>query len=234
MAANKTSRNEFPVNMSGLRFGRLLVVERSERVSKDRAVSWVCRCDCGEEFVTLGRSLRRGLTVSCGCFGKEQRRKANTTHAKSKTGAYKVWTTMVARCTNPNASAYPYYGGRGITVCDRWKESFEAFAEDMGDRPEGQTVERVDNDGPYSPENCRWATRKEQSSNTRRSHWVTFEGETRILSEWAEILGIGSNALEWRMENWGLERALTTYGPRTKATSGSLSSSFSLSSPSSE
>lgn len=227
MAANKTSRNEFPINMVGLRFGRLVVLTRSDRVSKDRAVSWVCRCDCGEELVILGRSMRRGNTVSCGCFGREKRLEANTTHGRSRTDVHKIWQAMIGRCTNPNAANFAHYGGRGIKVCDRWRESFEAFAEDMGPRPQGHTVERIDNDGPYSPENCRWATRKEQSSNTRRSHWVTFDGETRILSEWAQELGVKTNALTWRIKNWGLERALTTYGPRTKATSGSLLSSCS-------
>jgi hypothetical protein len=231
MAANKTSRNAFPCDLTGLRFGRLTVLRRTDRKSKDRNIYWSCACDCGKEVEILGRSLYRGATVSCGCFGKERRREACTTHGLSDTRTYRIWGAMIARCIKPSSAAYRHYGGRGIKVCYRWMESFEAFVEDMGECPEGMTIERVDNDGPYSKENCKWASRQEQSSNTRRTHRITLGGETRPLREWAKILGIVDSALSWRIERWGIERALTTYGPRTKATSGSRSSSFSSSSP---
>lgn len=220
MAANKTSRNGFPCNLAGLRFGRLAVLRRSDRRGKDRRIYWVCACNCGHEVEILSRSLYRGATSSCGCLGKERRREANSTHGRTQDGIYQSWLGMVQRCRNPNSSAYRHYGGRGIEVCARWADSFEAFAGDMGERPEGCCIERIDNDGNYCPENCRWATRKEQSSNTRRTRHLTADGETHTLTEWAEILGIFVGTLRWRIKQWGTERAITTYGPRTKATSG--------------
>jgi hypothetical protein len=158
------------INLTGQRLGRLLVLERTAP-HPDRTVHWVCLCECGNTTTVGGGQLRRGHTRSCGCLARELSRVREVTHGHSRernpTPEYLSWKAMNARCNNPNSPDFPNYGGRGITVCARW-DSFENFLADMGQRPEGKTLDRYPNmNGNYEPGNCWWSTPKEQANNRR-------------------------------------------------------------------
>ena len=145
------------IDMTGEKYGKLKVLQQSCIDSRGE-MRWLCKCDCGNETFVGGRNLRRGLIKSCGC-------QKNASHGKYYTPTYKTWANVKSRCTNPNDDAYHLYGGKGITLCDRWM-SFENFYNDMGDRPDGMTLDRIDNDKGYEPLNCRWATIEQQRRNT--------------------------------------------------------------------
>lgn len=160
-------------DMVGKKFGRLTVIRRSPK--RGNCISWECRCDCGKEITTQGTSLRSGHTKSCGCYQREAVSAANTTHGLSRSDLFMVWAGMMERCYNPKARGYESYGGRGITVCKRWR-IFDNFHKDMSPRPAGTTLDRIDNDKGYMPSNCRWATAQEQAENKRRNHVLMIDG----------------------------------------------------------
>jgi hypothetical protein len=185
--------------MMGLKFGHWTVVEIGLRVGRHKACR--CVCDCGKESVQIAGKLRfRGDTQSCGCFKGASISAAKRVHGDAKTVEYKAWGAMKTRCTNKKLRQYPDYGGRGIAVCERWRDSFENFLADMGRRPTAlHTLDRIDNDGPYSPENCRWATRTEQARNKRSNVIVTHNGDPATVAEWCERLGLHASAVRQRI-----------------------------------
>lgn len=198
----------------GTRFGKLVVLEFAG-IGKTRGADYRCRCDCGNEVVRPAIALRRTLapTRSCGCLAASWAGRSVARGGASRGPYYAIWSNIVQRCCNPRCRAYPKYGGRGIRVCERWRESIDAFLEDMGPRPSpAHSVDRIDNDGPYSPENCRWATRKEQSRNRpSRNVRMTCNGRTMLMVEWAEELGIKLATLhKRRKDGWSDERAILT------------------------
>lgn len=155
------------LELEGMRFGRLLVVSVSG-VKNTRGRNWNCVCDCGNECVVLAASLNAGLISSCGCLYKDSRKDCNKTHGKSKTREHNAWSAMKQRCYYEKHDYYESYGGRGIRVCAKWLDSFENFYEDLGDCPDGMSLERVDVDGNYEPFNCKWDTASNQGFNTRK------------------------------------------------------------------
>lgn len=160
---------------------------------------WLCQCECGATRPVRARALLgpHGLSHSCGCYNRDSKRK----HGAFGTDLYSIWANIKGRCCNKNDAAYHKYGGRGIQMCQRWQDSFEAFRDDMGPRPSRRySVDRKDNNGHYEPGNCRWATRTEQGRNTRTNRLATFKGETRCVKEWAEVLGVSYHAVLKRME----------------------------------
>lgn len=168
-------------DLTGMRFGRLTVIAAAGIKSRQR--QWRCVCDCGGTKVVAGSSLKSGCTKSCGCLNSETARKARTSHGMFGAPEYNSWAAMIQRCTNEKEKRFADYGGRGIKVCARWLESFENFYADMGERPEGMTLDRKENDGNYEPSNCRWATKLEQSSINGRIGLLSLkELQPRYLS----------------------------------------------------
>ena len=176
------------IDMTGKRFGKLLVLALGER--RGTTPLWVCKCDCGESLEASGSELRAGRYKSCGCFRVEAIAGRNTTHGGTKSPEYRVWQAMKLRCLSKNSVGYHNYGGIGITICERWLASYQSFIQDMGNRPSSRhTLERKDNSLGYSPENCVWATYTEQANNTRKNVTVVSNGSTYTVAQWARLNG---------------------------------------------
>lgn len=187
------------IDISGQRFGRLVVVSYS--ASGDGRKAWLCTCDCGSSAEISGANLRSGKTRSCGCFKRDRMSEGiGKTHGMYGSRENKSWSTMMERCHNPKAKSYADYGGRGITVCERWK-SFANFFADMGVRPPGMTLDRKNNSFGYGPENCRWSTVSEQQNNRRNSRRYHFDGRAFTSLELSEITGIPYHALRKQLNN---------------------------------
>lgn len=198
-------------NITGQRFGRLVALGYTGSSVPEGKALWLCQCECGSQVVVSGKQLRTNRTRSCGCLHREATGNMSRSHGMTETRIYSIWCNMRVRCQNTNTPQFKNHGGRGISVCDRW-QCFENFYADMGDPPSNiHTIDRIDNDGNYCPDNCRWATPKEQSCNTRANHVVDYDGKSMNISQWAEYLGISGHVIHSRIRRgWTIERSLST------------------------
>lgn len=206
-------------DLTGQKFGRLLVVERAKDKYYNgvRCTTWVCKCDCGNTTIVSTSSLTTGNTTSCGCYALELRSVRHKTHGMSKSRLYNIWNGILTRCYNEHSTKYKNYGARGITVCDEWHkfENFYEWAKETGYDENAKygecTIEREDVNGNYCPTNCKWATSKEQANNTTTNRLITWNNETKTASQWEEIVGIKASIIRDRLQNgWSTEKALTT------------------------
>lgn len=203
------------IDLTGQRFGRLLVLRRVG--SKGKSPTWYCKCDCGNEKIVSTSGLKSGNTQSCGCLRQEQaieNNKHRTTHGKSKTKLYNVWFDIKRRCYNPKRENYKDYGGREIKICDEWKNNFEKFynwANENGYK-EGLSIDRIDVNGDYEPKNCRWVDNYTQANNKTNNFLITYNGETHTATEWSKIVGIKATTILHRIKKygWSIEKALNT------------------------
>lgn len=193
-------------------FGRLTALETTDKISRGYK-HWLCLCECGNTTEVRSSHLTSGNVRSCGCLLAEARSKPgkNATHGYSSTMEYHSYYSMMHRCYVEDDSSYENYGGRGITVCERWLDDPEQFCLDMGPRPDGTTIDRIDSNGIYEPSNCRWATPVEQARNRRNNRLITHDGLTMTLAEWAEKIGLSPSTLSGRLNvlKWDIKRALS-------------------------
>lgn len=196
-------------DLTGRVYGRLTVLRFAGKKANGNPL-WLCRCECGTERTIIGSSLRSGRQQSCGCWNKERIRR----HGKCKTPEYVIWAGMKQRCRNPLAGSYRNYGGRGIAVCERWsgRRGFESFLADMGPRPSPQhTIERINNELDYSPENCAWALPEQQANNKRTCRYLTHDGCMMTIAQWARHVGLEYKTLFDRLKHgWEVAEALNT------------------------
>lgn len=187
------------VDITGERFGKLVARENIGSNHKGKAL-WKCDCDCGAECIVEGTQLRSGKTKSCGCLVRDTMRRIATVHGMSKSRIYVIYRCMIQRCYDVNYTGYIKYGARGITVCEQWRSSFESFYDWAINNgyDDTLTIDRIDNDKGYSPDNCRWATNRVQANNRRSNIIITANGETHTLKEWSDISGIGYSCLSYR------------------------------------
>lgn len=195
---------------SGQVYGRLTILSYCKKQDNSHDILMNCICSCGKKTISRLYGIRSGHCLSCGCLHIETATKKCFKHGLSETPEYSVWRAMNQRCRNKNAKHYANYGGRGITVCEEWK-NFETFLSDMGKRPsKNHTIERVNNSLGYSKQNCKWATMKEQMNNTRLTTFITWNGKTKSLSEWCEIRGVKKFLIRNRLASgWSIEKAFT-------------------------
>lgn len=204
------------VDMVGEKIGRLTVISRAENTSQNKA-QWLCKCDCGNMTVVSRRHLKDRSTLSCGCLAKEKARVAHTTHGMRHTRIYRIWAGVKDRCCNANGKYWERYGGKGITICEEWAQSFENFYKwSMGNGyADDLTIDRINNSKGYSPENCRWATYKTQENNRGNNRILECNNEKHTISQWSDITGIKQSTISQRIRNgWNVEKALTVKSRR--------------------
>ena len=206
-------------DFAGLVFERLTVVQELDKRDSSGNVYWLCQCECGGQRITTSRSLNQGTALSCGCLRKERAARATTSHGGSGTRLHEIWRNMKRRCYNPRATGYDIYGGRGIQICDEWKENFDAFRKWSlsNGYSDDLTIDRQDSNGNYEPDNCRWVTHKDQANNKRNNKVVTINGVSRTTAEWSEFSGIKVQTIHSRIRaGWKSEDLLKLVRPHKK------------------
>jgi hypothetical protein len=200
-------------DLIGQTFGRLRVLARADNTRHGKA-RYYCSCQCGRATVVVGVDLTQGHTKSCGCWRVEHPSLAFTRHGMRRSAEYRIWCHLKTRCLNPQSGFYYRYGGRGITICPAWVSSFETFYRDMGPRPTAEhSIDRINNDAGYTPQNCRWATRSQQSSNRSTVRHIEHNGITDTLAGWARRLGLPYMRVRRRLiDGWSVERAFSRLG----------------------
>lgn len=194
------------LELTGQRFGRLVVTAKGDRLGRSGEIYWTCLCDCGKSRNIRASTLRSGRAQSCGCLQRER----VTQHGMTGTATFKSWESMLQRCLNPHSPDYARYGGRGIKVCPEWVQSFDAFKNDMGLRQNGASLDRIDVDGNYEMSNCRWASGSRQQRNRRDTPRLEWRGATLSWADWADLTGIPSKVIGWRLaKGWSVEKTLT-------------------------
>lgn len=186
---------------SGNKYGLLTV--SSYAGTKRRLAMWHCSCECGSDTVVSGAALRSGNTSSCGCEagrkGGEHLKKMLTTHGMTDTPTWRSWKSMHDRCLLESHKSYDRYST--VKICDRWLHSFDSFYADMGERPKGKTLDRIDNEGDYTPENCRWATSRQQARNRRGNRKISYNGKTLTIAEWSDVIGVKATTISKRISS---------------------------------
>lgn len=196
------------IDLTGERFGRLFVIERSGSTKQGKA-TWRCVCNCGKEVIVTGSNLRTGNTRSCGCYNLEMTSTANATHGMSRTRLFNIWNKMRSRCNRKDDTNYKHYGGRGIKVCQEWNDDFASFMQWAlsNGYQNNLSIDRIDVNGNYEPSNCRWASAKQQSNNRRSNHIILYNGESHTVAEWSEIKGIPYSYITKRLRSgWSIEK----------------------------
>jgi hypothetical protein len=199
-------------NIIDKKFGKLLVIE-NKGIDKDGNSIWLCKCDCGNEKIYRRSQLLNKQVVSCGCWRKERLKKHGyRSDKKHIPKEYSIWQLAKDRCYNINNKRYKDYGGRGINICDEWKNNFEKFLKDMGNCPKNKnSIDRINNNGNYEPGNCKWSDNLEQANNKRNNHYVEFNGQIKTLAEWSRELNINYATIHSRLQRgWNIEKTLTT------------------------
>lgn len=196
-------------NLLGTQFGKLVVIERAPN-KKDGTAVWRCLCECGQERIIPGTSLRASRNKSCGCASPVFTAERMTTHGLSRSRTYRIWAGMKMRCSaSASGKSRRLYYEKGITVCQEW-QTFDGFLKDMGEAPPGLSIDRIDGSKNYEPSNCRWATSKEQGNNTFANCRIKHNHQEQTLSEWAKYIGVKPNTLLYRLRRgWSIERALS-------------------------
>jgi hypothetical protein len=212
------------IDLTGQKYGRLTVVCRNGSNESKRAL-WLCKCECGNEITVIGDLLRNGHVQSCGCLRPDVITKHGCAKHNQVDRLYRVWKQIRNRCNNPNVKGYKYYGGRGIQICDEWNdyENFRKWAIANGYDEKAKwgdcTIDRIDSNGNYKPDNCRWVDMKTQSNNKSTNHYITYNNETHTLAEWERLTGISRSVITCRIKRgWSVEKTFTTPVRKIKKT----------------
>lgn len=209
------------IDLTNRKFNMLTVKERVSN-SKQGKARWKCLCKCGNYCIVESSKLLNETTKSCGCYRKSRIGDESRKHGKTRTKIYKTWCHIKQRCFDKNDTRYNDWGGRGITICDEWKDDFQAFCDYVSKLENfgkvGYSIDRINNDGNYEPGNVRWVTKIVQNNNTRRNHYLTYNGKTQTIAQWAEELGINPYMVYSRINkyHWSVKDALTIPSKRAR------------------